>query len=165
MTEVPPAAPEPTTREAATTRRGLLSWFLGTSVGALVASIVYPVVRFLSPPEIAEAPTHQVDGGPVNDPELLDEGFKILRFGQEPVILIRVDEGDFRAFSATCTHLDCIVAYRPEKRLIWCYCHNGIYDLAGRNIGGPPPRPLTPYEVHTVPGSGGGPDELVVVET
>lgn len=161
----PPSVPEATGREDPTTRRRLLSWFLGTSVGALVASIVYPLVRFLSPPEVTEAPTHEVDAGPVNDPELLDEGFKIFRFGQEPVILVRVDEGDFRAFSATCTHLDCIVAYRPEKRLIWCYCHNGIYDLTGKNIGGPPPRPLTAYEVHAVPGTGGGADTLVVVKT
>jgi Rieske Fe-S protein len=126
--------------------------------------VVYPVLRFLSPPEIAEAPTNEVDAGLVNDPELLERGFKIVRFGQEPVILIRVDEGDYRAFSATCTHLACIVAYRPELRLIWCYCHNGIFDLTGKNIGGPPPRPLTPYEVHAVPTSGGGPDALVVVK-
>ncbi len=38
-------------------RRGFLSWFLGTSVGALGASMLYPVVRYLSPPEVPEAAT------------------------------------------------------------------------------------------------------------
>ena len=143
-------------------RRRLVNWFLGTSLGALFASIVYPVLRYLSPPRIPEASTRQVDAGFVNDPELLDQGFKILRFGNQPVILIRVSETDFRAFSAVCTHLDCIVTYRKDRQLIWCYCHNGVYDLTGKNIAGPPPRPLTPYQVHLVRGAGGQPDSLVV---
>lgn len=143
-------------------RRRFLDWFLGTFLGALVAAILYPVARFLTPPEIPEAPTRQVDAGPVNDPELLEKGFKILRFGNEPVILIRVAEDDFRAFSAVCTHLACIVTFRKELQLIWCYCHNGVFDLTGKNIAGPPPRPLPAYQVHVLPGSAGQPATLVV---
>jgi Rieske Fe-S protein len=145
-----------------TTRRRFLTWFLGTSIGALVASVVYPVVAFLQPPEVPEATTNQVDAGATNDPDLLERGFKIVRFGNEPVIVVRAGEGDFRAFAATCTHLDCIVEYRSAERLIWCNCHNGRFDLQGRNVGGPPPRPLAPYAVHVVPGERGAPDKLVV---
>ena len=50
--------------------------------------------------------------------------------------------GNYRALSATCTHLGCIVQYRSDLQEIWCACHNGLYDLNGRNISGPPPRPL-----------------------
>lgn len=138
-----------------TDRRRLVNWFLGTSVGALVAAVVYPVARFVSPPRIPEAETNQVEAGFTSDPELLEQGFKIVRFGTEPVILLRVADDDYRAFTATCTHLDCIVDYRKDKRLIWCWCHNGIYDLTGKNIGGPPPRPLTPFEVRLVPQADG----------
>ncbi len=148
-------------RPAAKVTRRAVNWILGSTVGALVASIVYPVARFITPPPVPEATTEQVEAGLADDPELLAGGFKIVRFGLEPVILIRLAADDFRAFSATCTHLDCIVSYREEKHLIWCYCHNGIYDLNGKNIGGPPPRPLTPYRVHVVR-EGGGPDRLVV---
>jgi cytochrome b6-f complex iron-sulfur subunit len=147
-----------------TTRRRLLSWFLGTSLGALVAAVLYPVLRFLTPPEVAEASASQVEAGRTNDPELLEQGFKIVQFGADPVIVIRVAEGDFRAFSAVCTHLACIVAYRPELRLIWYYCHDGIYDLTGKNIGGPPPRPLAPYVVHLAPGKTPGEAATLVVE-
>lgn len=143
-------------------RRRLLNGFLGGSVAALFAAVAYPVVRFLSPPRIPEATTHQVEAGPVNDPELLEKGYKILRFGTEPVILVRVDEGDHRAFAATCTHLDCIVEYRTDQRQLVCNCHNGLYDLNGRNVGGPPPRPLDRFEVHEIPGSGSRPATLVV---
>lgn len=142
-------------------RRRFVDWLLGTSAGALAVSIFYPVLRFLDPPRLAEQSVQQVEVGASNDPELLEKGFKIVRFGVEPVIVVRAGDGDFRAFTATCTHLDCIVEYRPQLGRIWCNCHNGEYDLNGRNVGGPPPRPLTRFTVHRVPQSGGG--ELLVV--
>jgi len=145
-------------------RRKFLNWLLGTSAGATFAWVLFPIFQFLSPPDVPEATTNQVDAGPTNDPELLDRGFKIIRFGAEPVILLRLSETEFRAFGATCTHLDCIVEYRKDLQVLWCNCHNGQYDLTGRNVAGPPPRPLPPYTVHTVPVSG-GPAKLVVERT
>jgi len=142
-------------------RRRFINWFLGTSLGALSVSVLYPITRFISPPEVPESTTNQVDAGPINDPELLAKGFKILRFGAEPVILIQAAEGDYRAFSATCTHLQCIVEFRKPEHVIWCNCHNGEYDLNGRNIAGPPPRPLTPFTVHVVEREG-QPANLIV---
>lgn len=85
-----------------------------------------------------------------------------MRFGNEPVIVIKASETDIRAFSATCTHLACIVEFRKNQHIIWCNCHNGEYDLHGRNIGGPPPRPLTPFTVHIVEKGGGQPGMVVV---
>jgi Rieske Fe-S protein len=143
-------------------RRRLLNWFLGTSVGALLASVAYPVLRYVSPPVIPEATTAQVEAGSTNDPELLARGFKIVRFGADPVILIRVSDTEYRAFTATCTHLDCVVEFRQTERVIWCNCHNGQYDLNGRNVAGPPPRPLTPLQVHVVSRGAGQPGSLVV---
>lgn len=147
---------------APVTRRRLLDWMLGTSAGALLVSMLYPIVRYLSPPRVPEATTRRVEAGAVDDPELVERGFKILRFGAEPVILIRLAEDDFRAFSATCTHLDCIVEYQQGKRRIWCNCHNGEYDLTGRNVAGPPPRPLERFEVNRVARGPGKPATLVV---
>jgi Rieske Fe-S protein len=143
-------------------RRSFLNWFLGTSLGALAASILYPVLRLLSPPEVPEATTNQIEAGTTNDPELLEKGFRIVRFGAEPVILIRAGEGDFRAFGATCTHLDCIVEFQPDRRRIWCNCHSGEYDLNGRQVAGPPPRPLPPYTVHLVADAAGGTQKIVI---
>lgn len=144
------------------TRRRFVNWFLGTSVGALMASVLYPVARYVSPPDVPEAATQQVEAGLTNDPELLDKGFKIVRFGADPVILIHVGQMDFRAFSATCTHLDCIVEYQQDRRRIWCNCHNGEYNLSGQVISGPPPRPLTPYKVDLVTKTPGQPQLIVV---
>jgi cytochrome b6-f complex iron-sulfur subunit len=143
-------------------RRRLVNRLLGGSFGALFAWILYPVARFLQPVEIAEAATNQVEAGLTNDPELLAKGFRIIPFGNDPVILVRAAEGDYRALSATCTHLDCIVEYRPDRGLIWCNCHNGQFDLSGQVVGGPPPRPLRPYRVHVVEGSAGAAATLVI---
>lgn len=143
-------------------RRRFVNWFLGTAVGALVASVLYPVVRFVSPPEVPESSTNQVEAGRVNDPEFVRSGFKIVRFGNEPVIVLQAGERDFRAFSATCTHLDCIVEFRRAERVIWCNCHDGAYDLTGKNIAGPPPRPLPSFQVHLVESDRGQPPSVVV---
>jgi cytochrome b6-f complex iron-sulfur subunit len=134
-------------------RRGFLNWFLGSSVAALFASMLYPVLRYLSPPEVPEPPTHQVEAGRVDDPEWTGRGFRIVRFGPEPVLVLRTEAGEFRAFAATCTHLDCIVSYRREQRDIWCNCHNGQFDLQGRVLSGPPPRPLPQFQVRILDGT------------
>lgn len=146
-------------------RRRFLKWFLGTSIGALLASIAYPVIRFLTPPQVLEPSTREVEAGTIQDPEYLGKDFKIIRFGLDPVIVIRLSETDVRAFSAVCTHLACIVTYRKEKGLIWCYCHDGVYDLNGKNIGGPPPRPLAPYKVNIVTSGSSQAGTIVVTKT
>ena len=145
-----------------TNRRGFLNWLLGTSAGALAASVFYPVARFVSPPDIPEANTNQVEAGPTNDPALIDEGFKILRFGNEPVILVRSGNDDYRAFAATCTHLDCIVEYHKDHKRLWCNCHNGEYDLQGQVVAGPPPHGLQAFKVDLVDKGPGQPRTIVV---
>jgi Rieske Fe-S protein len=72
---------------------------------------------------------------------------RIFKFGSRPGLLVRGPTGDLRAFSATCTHLGCTVQYRPDLGHVWCACHNGHFDLNGRNIGGPPPAPLEAFTV------------------
>ncbi len=129
----------------AISRRGVLNWLLGTSIGATVLAALYPVFRFVIPPEVAEAPVNRVLAGKLS--EVPPNSGKIFRFGSKPGILVRTVNGEVRAFSAVCTHLNCTVQYRPDFQHIWCACHNGHYDLQGKNIAGPPPRPLEAYKV------------------
>jgi len=80
--------------------------------------------------------------------DLKPNSSKIFRFGSRPALLLMTFEGEYRALSAVCTHLSCTVQYRNDLHQIWCACHNGLYDLNGRNISGPPPRPLEAFQVH-----------------
>jgi Rieske Fe-S protein len=131
-------------------RRGFLNWLLGTSIGAMAASVLYPVARYISPPDVPEAPTARVVAGREGD--LRPGEGKLFRFGSRPGLLIRTDEGSYRAFEATCTHLNCTVQYRSDLKQIWCACHNGFYDLSGQVVSGPPPRPLEEYRVNVAEG-------------
>ena len=128
-------------------RRQLFNWFLGTSGGAFLISIVYPVVRYLIPPKVAESTARTVISS-IKPGEVKPNSGQIFKFGSQPGILIRTPGGDLRAFTAICTHLACIVQYRPDLIHIWCACHNGHFDLNGINIAGPPPRPLEPYRIN-----------------
>ncbi len=128
-------------------RRKFLNWFLGTSAGAFLLSVTYPVSRYLIPPEVAESTASTVTLS-IKPNELKPNSGQIFRFGSQPAILIKDPNGELKAFSAVCTHLACIVQYRSDISQIWCACHNGHFDLNGRNIEGPPPKPLEPYVVN-----------------
>ncbi|MHB1037215.1 MAG: QcrA and Rieske domain-containing protein [Pirellulales bacterium] len=130
-------------------------WLLGAleaSIAATLAALFYPVVRFLWPreatssgaPEIV-APFH------ANELRANPDGTWpakfTFNFGGKPCLVIRTPDKKIRAFDAVCTHLDCTVEFRPQEADIFCNCHNGVYDLNGRNVSGPPPRPLLEYKV------------------
>jgi cytochrome b6-f complex iron-sulfur subunit len=126
-------------------RRAALRFLLGTVVGSVV-SLLYPVIRYLVPPAEASLSTNEALAGTIR--ELKPNSGKTFRFGNHPALLVRLATGEYKALSAVCTHLGCTVQYRPDATQIWCACHNGCYDLNGKNVSGPPPRALDPYDVH-----------------
>jgi Rieske Fe-S protein len=126
-------------------RRGIVRWILGGGFAASAASFIYPAIRFMNPPDIPEASVNEVSAGKVND--LKPDTGAIVKFGNRPALLIRVGESEFRAFSAVCTHLNCTVQFQTQTRQIWCACHNGLFDLNGKVVSGPPPRPLEEFAV------------------
>jgi Rieske Fe-S protein len=129
-------------------RRNFVNWLLGTSAGGLLAAVVYPVGRYLVPPETGEPATATVTL-PIKAEDVKANSGQIFKFGSAPAILVRTPAGELRAFSAVCTHLNCTVQYRADLSHIWCACHNGHFDLLGKNIAGPPPRPLDVFVVNT----------------
>ena len=142
-TAMPPHKPS----VQASGRRRFLDYLLTGGVVTTLSAIFYPIVRFMSPPQIVEAMQNSVVAAKIN--EMPPNSGKIFKFGNKPGLLVRTATGELKAFSAVCTHLDCIVQYRSETKQIWCACHNGQYNLSGQNIGGPPPRPLEEFTVNT----------------
>ena len=126
-------------------RRGFVEFLLGGGFLATAIAFIYPVLRYFVPPKTADLGGDSVVAAKVGELQL-NTG-KIFRFGSRPGLLIRTASGEYRAMSAVCTHLSCTVQYRPDLREVWCACHNGTYNLDGRNISGPPPRPLEAYDV------------------
>ncbi|HEX9597375.1 MAG TPA: Rieske (2Fe-2S) protein [Anaerolineales bacterium] len=127
-------------------RRRLLKSLVEGGIGASILSFLYPIVNFVLPPPSQGSGMESKEVGSEN--ELQPNSGMVFQFGNEPALLVRTAEGELRAFTAICTHLGCTVNYEPDSKVIWCPCHNGMFDLHGRNIGGPPPRPLTEYKVN-----------------
>jgi Rieske Fe-S protein len=131
-------------KEKVQPRRDFLKYLLSSVTAGFGLIVFYPVFSFMKPPKQREVEVTSLKIGNVDDIEI--GGSKIIRFGNKPVIVIRNGKEDFSALSATCTHLDCTVQYKKDESVIWCACHNGKYDLTGRNISGPPPRPLEKFK-------------------
>ncbi len=129
------------------TRRDFLNWFLGTTAGAFILAVLYPLSRYLIPPKSEESAARNVTLS-IKPQDMKANSGQIFRFGSQPAILVETPTGELKAFSAVCTHLACIVQYRSDLTEIWCACHNGHYNLNGKNVGGPPPKPLEEYAVN-----------------
>jgi cytochrome b6-f complex iron-sulfur subunit len=127
-------------------RRRFMQFLLGGGLLASAVAFLYPVLRYLVPPTATDLGGDSVVAAKLG--ELKVNSGKIFRFGSRPGLLVRAADGGYRAMSAVCTHLNCTVQYRSDVREVWCACHNGFYDLNGRNVAGPPPRPLDAYDVH-----------------
>jgi len=65
--------------------------------------------------------------------------------GQE-MVLVNSGKG-LKAISTNCTHLGCKAYWEPDNSRFFCPCHDGIFDLDGNVVSGPPPRPLDSYDV------------------
>ena len=140
-------SPDSTLKGRDASRRGWISGLLGASLGATIASFLYPILRYLVPPTTSEPSLSELEL-PFKASELLANSGRIVPFGGKPVLVYRTAGGEVKALTATCTHLACTVQYRPERGDIWCACHNGTYNLQGINVSGPPPRPLTALTVN-----------------
>jgi cytochrome b6-f complex iron-sulfur subunit len=127
-------------------RRRFIGGLLGGGLFASAVSFLYPVLRYIIPPAVIDLGGDEIVAAKVG--ELKPNSSKIFRFGSRPGLLLLTAEGEYHAMSATCTHLSCTVQYRSDLHQVWCACHNGLYDLGGRNVSGPPPRPLEAFRVN-----------------
>jgi len=132
-------------------RRDFLTLLIGGGTLATLGAIVYPVVRYITPPPSGEANVTQLKL-PFKRAEIEADPrkSKTFKFGRDLGIILISDTGELKALAARCTHLDCTVQNRPDQGLLWCSCHNGKYDYNGRNISGPPPKPLEQFAVNVV---------------
>lgn len=69
--------------------------------------------------------------------------------GGKDAVLVHLEDGDFVAYSAVCTHAGCTVGYKNAQ--LACPCHGSIFDPANgaEVVSGPAQTPLAeiPVEV------------------
>ena len=127
-------------------RRRWIDVVLGSSVVAWLGAVVFPVLRYLTPP-VDEGGASKATLTDAQRDELKAKGFLILRIGTDRVLAIKDGDVKVKALSAKCTHEGCTVQFQAAEALIWCACHNGKFNLDGRVLSGPPPRPLAAFVV------------------
>jgi len=118
----------------------LLSSLLGLSA---LGAFLYPLLRFLTPSEASIAAKKVT----VAKGDIPAGTTKDLMIGLTPAIILNGRDKGFLAFSKVCTHLGCLVKFHPERQVFICPCHNGIFDLEGNVVSGPPPKPLQKFSV------------------
>lgn len=127
-------------------RRTFLDAVLAVGFVSTAAAIAYPVMQFLVPPASGEPATLSVVAAKAA--ALGPNSGRLFQFGTKPGIVVRTADGELRAFSAVCTHLECTVQFKTDTSQLWCACHNGTYDLGGNVVSGPPPRALEKFVVN-----------------
>ena len=133
-------------------RRRFLDLLLGVSLLGWIASIAYPIVRYLKPlPQTG--PTGPTRLTREETGKLEQNKFVIVPVSGERVIVFQSQDQLF-AFGAKCTHEGCTVTYLPGQSIVWCPCHDGRFDLSGRVVSGPPPQPLARYAAKRQPDGG-----------
>ena len=127
------------------TRRAFLNTLLGGWAIAFASGTLYTVAKFAFPtlgkePDYVILKTRDFADMPANS-------VKPFPWGAKLGLIFRTAAGTTLALKGVCTHMECNVTYRPEEHKFYCPCHKGWFDETGRNIGGPPPKPLEFFDV------------------
>ena len=136
------------------TRRTFVNTLLGGWLLATLSGGIFALFRFAFPtlgkePDFVILKVEDYLAIPANSTKAFAWGGKLGLF-------LRKADGVLVALKGVCTHMECNVAYKPEERKFYCPCHKGWFDENGKNIKGPPPKPLEIF-VYTVEG-----DKLIV---
>lgn len=143
--------PDPDAREAPDderpSRRDLLDRLLAAGSTVWAAGVAIPAALYLWPAGSRGPTTKTLEV----DPETIPPGSgRVLGSGGKPVLVLHLRSGEFRALSAVCTHLGCIVQWDGTQDRIACPCHAGFFAPDGSVVSGPPPRPLAVYPCRLV---------------
>lgn len=139
------------TQECAS-RRDFLGMTLAAVAAVGAAGTLVAMKRSWDPlPSVVSGGFTTVDISQLQKGEL-----KTFEWRGQPVYVLKKAEGDAlvegRDFEVNgevysvglqvCTHLGCIPKYLADKREFLCACHGGVFDSAGVNRAGPPPRAM-----------------------
>lgn len=137
--------------EKGITRRNFLRGGLWAALAIMAVETVVGTVASLWPKAQSSAASNKIRVGKVSNFPVGSVTFS----PEGGFFLSRVDSG-FLAMSQVCTHLGCIVPWKPDEKSedkldakgrFNCPCHGGIYDRYGVVTAGPP---LRPFDLHPI---------------
>ncbi|MEK7803282.1 MAG: ubiquinol-cytochrome c reductase iron-sulfur subunit [Deltaproteobacteria bacterium] len=123
-------------------RRFLSSAFMTLGLGFGLGMLGLRFLQFLSP-KTEKDRFEEILVASASD---LSDEVTSMEIAGSRIFLLKTDK-DFVAFSRKCTDLGCLVSWDKSRQQFICPCHQGVYDKNGKNIAGPPPRPLDRFGV------------------
>lgn len=137
-------------------RRRFLQFGIGAVAGFIGAVLGIPLVGYTVAPALSRNQVKWVEVGAIDNiapgqprkaeyASLKRDGW-IEETVRKTVWVLTKDGKEFTAYDPRCTHLGCAYSWQADKNRFFCPCHDGVFDIDGRVIGGPPPRPLDRYE-------------------
>ncbi|MEW5939679.1 MAG: ubiquinol-cytochrome c reductase iron-sulfur subunit [Chloroflexota bacterium] len=138
------------------TRRDFIKTTVAAIGGMIGALVGLPSLAYLFAPamqsdeEQAVIPLGPLENYPIGVPTRFDFTRTKVNGWERTAVsyglyVVRQSESEVRVFSDICTHLGCRVIWRPDRQHYVSPCHDGHFDVLGKNISGPPPRPLDEF--------------------
>jgi menaquinol-cytochrome c reductase iron-sulfur subunit len=134
------------------TRRRFFEWVIGASAGFIGFSLAIPLVGYLISPALKRRAQAWVNVAAVDElaagvPKQLEymatvqDGYHATKT-QKAVWAVKQASGEVTVFSPICPHLGCGYHWDGGEQKFKCPCHGSVYDVSGRVLAGPAPRPL-----------------------
>ena len=137
-------------------RRKLMAIIVGIINLSLVGAIFGPVVGFVASPLktkkkgqwIPVLDESELAPGQVKETSFtmsIKDGYHVV--DRKYTMYLRRSEDGVVCIDPACTHLGCRVLYQESNHRFICPCHGGVFSAEGKNVSGPPPRPLDTHPV------------------
>jgi len=138
--------------EVSDSRRKFLGYAITGMTGAIALGYAIPLVNYLVKPALkkTEEPWAEIcslGNLPVNEPVSIRFNANIKIAWQEErvehdVWVIKRPGGAVTVFSPVCPHLGCGYRWDEASMHFECPCHGSVFDIDGKVLAGPAPRPL-----------------------
>ena len=133
-------------------RRSFFSWATAAIAGFATLCLSIPLVGYLISPALRRSRKEWAAIGPIDalrtrEPKELSylitrqDGW-MLSTVMRSVWAVKDPDGQIVVYSPMCTHLGCAYRWDSQDSKFKCPCHNSFFDLDGKVLAGPAPRPL-----------------------
>ncbi len=133
-------------------RRSFFSWLITASAGLIGISLAVPLAGYVASPALRRRGKEWVEAGSVTDLPVgvpvqrdlvmhITDGYRAT-VSVKGVWALRRASGEVTVYSPICTHLGCGYRWEGEEKIFKCPCHGSVFDVDGKVIEGPAPRPL-----------------------
>ena len=125
--------------------------------GVITSALTLPAAVYLLFPPKAKKTTQWVDAADLTQiqPKAPEEvvfrknrvdGWKVTS-EKSTAWVVKLADNQAIAFSPQCTHLGCAYHWDENNKNFLCPCHTSTFDMEGKVLSGPAPRPLDRFQV------------------